>query len=37
MIKYPGSLHNHTEYSNFRLRDAIMLVKLLKLDLMDMR
>ena len=23
MIKYPGSLHNHTEYSNFRLRDAI--------------
>lgn len=23
MIGYPGSLHNHTEYSNFRLRDAI--------------
>ena len=21
--KYPGSLHNHTEYSNLRLRDAI--------------
>lgn len=20
---YPGSLHNHTEYSNFRLRDSI--------------
>ena len=22
-IKYPGSLHNHTEYSNARLRDSI--------------
>jgi DNA polymerase-3 subunit alpha len=22
-LKYPGSLHNHTEYSNFRLRDSI--------------
>ena len=22
-IKYPGSLHNHTEYSNLRLRDSI--------------
>lgn len=21
--RYPGSLHNHTDYSNFRLRDAI--------------
>lgn len=23
MLKYPGSLHNHTDYSNFRLRDSI--------------
>lgn len=23
IIKYPGSLHNHTDFSNFRLRDAI--------------
>lgn len=23
MIKYPGSLHNHTQMSNFRLRDCI--------------
>ena len=23
MIRYPGSLHNHTEYSNLRLRDSI--------------
>ena len=23
MREYPGSLHNHTDYSNFRLRDAI--------------
>ena len=22
-MKYPGSLHNHTEYSNIRLRDCI--------------
>ena len=22
-LTYPGSLHNHTEYSNLRLRDAI--------------
>ena len=22
-LKYPGSLHNHTDYSNLRLRDAI--------------
>ena len=22
-MNYPGSLHNHTEYSNLRLRDAI--------------
>lgn len=22
-MDYPGSLHNHTEYSNLRLRDAI--------------
>ena len=22
-MNYPGSLHNHTDYSNFRLRDAI--------------
>lgn len=24
---YPGSLHNHTDYSNFRLRDAISTVE----------
>ena len=23
MRKYPGSLHNHTDYSNLRLRDSI--------------
>ena len=23
MLGYPGSLHNHTEYSNLRLRDSI--------------
>ena len=22
-LRYPGSLHNHTEYSNLRLRDSI--------------
>ena len=22
-MKYPGSLHNHSEYSNLRLRDSI--------------
>ena len=26
-IGYPGSLHNHTEYSNLRLRDAIVRPK----------
>ena len=26
-IGYPGSLHNHTEYSNLRLRDAIIRPK----------
>lgn len=33
MIKldYPGSLHNHTDYSNFRLKDSINKVE----DLMD--
>lgn len=25
-MKYPGSVHNHTEYSNLRLRDAIIKV-----------
>ena len=23
ILEYPGSLHNHTEYSNLRLRDSI--------------
>ena len=23
-LQYPGSLHNHTQYSNLRLRDCIM-------------
>ena len=27
MINYPGSLHNHTEYSNIRLRDCIIKPK----------
>ena len=26
-IKYPGSLHNHTDFSNFRLRDSINTVE----------
>ena len=26
-MQYPGSLHNHTEYSNLRLRDCIIKVK----------
>ena len=26
-VNYPGSLHNHTEYSNLRLRDAIVRPK----------
>ena len=26
-LRYPGSLHNHSEYSNFRLRDAISRTK----------
>ena len=30
-LKYPGSLHNHTDYSNLRLRDAIIRVP----DLID--
>lgn len=28
-LKYPGSLHNHTDYSNFRLRDSINQVETL--------
>lgn len=27
MIQYPGSLHNHTDFSNFRLRDSINTVE----------
>ena len=27
MIKFPGSLHNHSDYSNLRLRDSINTVK----------
>ena len=27
MTKYPGSLHNHTQYSNLRLRDCIIKEK----------
>ena len=30
-MNYPGSLHNHTDYSNFRLRDAISTIQ----DLLD--
>ena len=30
-MKYPGSLHNHSEYSNLRLRDSIIRTK----DLMN--
>lgn len=30
-LNYPGSLHNHTDYSNFRLKDSINKVE----DLMD--
>ena len=26
-LKYPGSLHNHTDFSNFRLRDSINTVE----------
>lgn len=26
-LRYPGSLHNHTDFSNFRLRDAINTVE----------
>ena len=26
-IKFPGSLHNHTDFSNFRLRDSINTVE----------
>lgn len=26
MIKYPGSLHNHSDYSNIRLRDSIISI-----------
>ena len=26
-LKYPCSLHNHTDFSNFRLRDAINTVE----------
>ena len=32
MTKYPGSLHNHTQYSNLRLRDCIIKEKDLRLD-----
>lgn len=28
-INYPGSLHNHTDFSNFRLRDSINTVETL--------
>ncbi|MEE3344768.1 MAG: PHP domain-containing protein, partial [Bacilli bacterium] len=28
-ILYPGSVHNHTDYSNFRLRDSTNTVKTL--------
>ena len=27
MINYPGSIHNHSEYSNLRLRDSINRIK----------
>ena len=26
-IRFPGSLHNHTDFSNFRLRDSINTVE----------
>ena len=26
-LTYPGSLHNHTDFSNFRLRDSINTVE----------
>ena len=26
-LKFPGSLHNHTDFSNFRLRDSINTVE----------
>ena len=29
MLKYPGSLHNHTDFSNLRLRDSINTYKTL--------
>ena len=32
-IRFPGSLHNHTDFSNFRLRDSINTVE----GLMDRR
>ena len=35
MTNYPGSLHNHTQYSNLRLRDCIIKEKDLNIDLID--